>query len=84
MINDWVRAFRGEPNCPKCGASADQVLTEWHTSIVFGFCDAIYDTTLALTDTPDTISDPCTEHLCRACQRCSFLWCERTADHCEG
>lgn len=80
-MTDWIRPFRGEPNCPKCGAARESVLTEWHTAVVIGHCDSIFEASVILSEDADVLSDPCTEHLCRACQRCTFCWCERTADY---
>ncbi|GAA1978864.1 hypothetical protein [Kitasatospora viridis] len=80
---DWIKPFRrtedNSSTCIKC--CSGETITHYHPAVVVGECDTEYQHALQLADDPTQISDMLTEHLCRACLRCGYTWCERTADY---
>lgn len=75
----WLIAFTGEPEgrCPKC--LTKPVMTEYHDTVVVGMCKERRDVALAMTETPWDVAEETTEHLCRGCPACGYLWSERVA-----
>ena len=79
IVWPWLIAFTGEPEprCPKCLSQA--VMTEWHDTVVVAMCKERRDAIVAMSETPWDVPDETTEHLCRACHACHYVWSERVA-----
>ncbi|MFE0490178.1 hypothetical protein [Streptomyces griseoaurantiacus] len=75
----WLIAFTGEPEprCPKCLSQA--VTSDWHDTVVVGMCKERRDAIVAMSETPWDVPDETTEHLCRGCDVCHYVWSERVA-----
>ncbi|MFJ4902829.1 hypothetical protein [Streptomyces sp. NPDC088727] len=75
----WLIPFTGEPvgRCPKC--LTKPVMTEYHDSVVVGMCKEKRDIIVAMADDPANVPDETTEHLCRGCPLCGFVWSEYVA-----
>jgi hypothetical protein len=73
----WLLPFTGEPEgrCPKC--LTKPVMTEYHDTVVIGMCKERRDTVVLLSD--HDVPEECTEHLCRGCPSCGYLWSEFVA-----
>lgn len=76
----WLQPFddRETPQCPKC--RSEDLHWEWHATIVIGaHCETVYAEAKIMAVT-DAIINSITEHLCRGCLACNYVWCEETAD----
>jgi hypothetical protein len=78
-LGPWLIPFTGEPGgrCPKC--LTKPVITEHHDTVVVGMCKERRDAIVAMSDSPGDVPDETTEHLCRGCISCGYVWCERVA-----
>ncbi|MGW1436902.1 hypothetical protein ACWD7M_16830 [Streptomyces griseus] len=75
----WLRPFSGLPKVRCLMCLSESIVTEHHTSVVYGMCKEARDAILLMTDTPEAIADETTQHLCRACFTCHFTWSEHVA-----
>ncbi|MFH8483125.1 hypothetical protein [Streptomyces sp. NPDC018055] len=75
----WLRPFSGLPKVRCLVCLSESVVTEHHTSVVSGMCKEERDAILLMTDTPEAVADETTQHLCRGCASCHFIWSERIA-----
>jgi hypothetical protein len=79
VLGPWLIAFTGDPEsrCPKCLTQFP--VTEYHDTVVVGMCKERRDAILAMTEHPEGVPDETTEHLCRGCASCGYVWSERVA-----
>lgn len=75
----WLAPFNGEPDgrCPKCLTQFP--VTEYHDTVVVGMCKERRDAIVTLAEHPEDVPDETTEHLCRGCSGCGYVWSERVA-----